>query len=273
MQDITTKQEVSSHSGLKNANIEKIRTKYNVERVYPTTKLAFALVLSISTFLLPIPGAGYYVTVLNILLAAFSRKFKSYVKLASRTLLPIALLMFLFQLFITKGTHPFFAIGPLEATSESLKSAITFSSNICGIASSIMLFFQLTQVHSITKAMENANLPRNFIFVVNSTMLFVPESQKLSKVIMEAQQSRGVEMNGSIIQRIKSFVPMISPLVLSTISNNEEKVLTLESRGYSFHAKRTILFPIKKTLRDRLLFWASIILLIGLILGRLIIWK
>ena len=104
-------------------------------------------------------------------------------------------------------------------------------------------------------------------------MLFVPESQKLSKVIMEAQQSRGVEMNGSIIQRIKSFVPMISPLVLSTISNNEEKVLTLESRGYSFHAKRTILFPIKKTLRDRLLFWASIILLIGLILGRLIIWK
>ncbi|MCX2456023.1 energy-coupling factor transporter transmembrane component T [Lacticaseibacillus nasuensis] len=272
MDDATFKHN-SEPSGMEySSTVKTIEDRYNAEKVYPTTKLMFAVVLSLATFLLPLVGAGYYITVINIILAGLAHKFRSYVSLGVKTLMPIALLMFLFQLFITSGVHVLFSVGPLAATQEGLTSAITFSSNICGIASSIMLFFQLTHVRSITKAMEHANLPKNFIFVVNSTLLFVPESSKLSKVIMEAQQSRGVEMSGSISQRIKSFIPMISPLVLSTISNNEEKVLTLESRGYSFHANRTVLFPIEKTNRDRILFYLCVCVLVTLIVGRIFVW-
>lgn len=250
-----------------------VSRRYGVEKIYPTTKLLFALVLCAATFLLPFKGAGYYIFLINIGLAVMSNKFKSYVALAGKTLVPIIMLMFIFQLFVVSGTHELFGFGPFRATQESLTSAILFSSNIAGIASSIMLFFQLTPTRSLIKAMENANIPKTAIFVINSTLLLVPEASKLSKTIMEAQQSRGVETEGSLLMRIKSFVPMISPLVLSTISNNEEKVLTLESRGFSCSNKRTVLFPLKKNKRDRLLNWTSVFIFVGLIIWRVLLWK
>lgn len=269
---VTEKNNVIKNRGKNNMESFIIR-KYGVEKVYPSTKLLFALVLCFATLLLPFQGAGYFVFLLNISLAAMSNKFKSYMALAFKTLVPITVLMLVFQLFIVQGNEILFAFGPLQATKEGLNSGISFSSNIAGIASSIMLFFELTSTRSIIKAMENANIPKNAIFVINSTLLLVPEASKLSKTIMEAQQSRGVETEGSLVMRMKSFVPMISPLVLSTISNNEEKVLTLESRGYSCASKRTILFPIEKTKRDKSLNGVLLVTLLVLIIGRVFLWK
>lgn len=251
----------------------KIAAKYQVEKIYPTTKFIFALVLCLATFLLPFKGMGFYIVIINLFVAASSKKLKPFASLAGKTLLPIVGLMFVFQLFVTRGESMLFTVGPLTATLEGLDSAIGFSSNIAGIASSIMLFFQLTETHSIIKAMENANLPKNAIFVINSTLLFVPESSKLSKTIMEAQQSRGVETQGSVWIRMKSFIPMISPLVLSTISNNEEKVLTLESRGYSCKNRRTLMFPIVKSRQDKILELLLMVTLVAMVVGRLLVWN
>lgn len=243
------------------------------EKLYPSTKFLLAVVLSLTTLLLPVPGTGYYILMINIILAIINRVGKEYLSTFIKVLLPIALLMFVFQLFIVRGQVELFSVGPLSATEEGLDSAIKFSSNIIGVASSIVFFFQTTKVSSIIKALENTNLPKNVIFVINSTMLLVPQASQLSNTIMEAQQSRGVEMDGSMWTRLKSFVPLLSPLVLSTISANEEKVLTLESRGYSSPNKKTVLFPIYKQNKDRIIeafLWTG---LIALIAGRVFIWR
>ena len=246
---------------------------YKEEKIYTSTKFLFTIIMCLTPFLIPINGIGYGIVIVNIAIAMFTGVFVKYMRQMLSVLLPIALLMFVFQLFIVRGEQLLFSLGPLTATQEGLDSAISFSSNIAGIASSIMLFFQLTGTKAIINALQNANLPKTAVFVISSTMLFLPESSNMSKVIREAQESRGVEMQGSIITRIKSFVPMLTPLALSTISSNEEKVLTLESRGFSSKVKPTRLFSTQKKKSDTLIEIFLWIVLIGLIIGRIFIWR
>ena len=53
--------------------------------------------------------------------------------------------------------------------------------------------------------------------------------------------------------RMKAFVPMIGPLVLSSIQQIEERVLTLESRAFSSGAKKTSIYELKKQKADYLI--------------------
>lgn len=255
-------------------NIERYILENNKdEAIYTSTKFLITIIMCLIPFLIPIKGIGYLIVIINIIVSIFTGVYKKYLKQMVSVLLPIALLMFVFQLFIVRGDTLLFNLGPLTATQEGLDSAITFSSNISGIASSIMLFFDLSGTKNILNALQNSNLPKTALFVISSTMLFIPESSNKAKTIREAQESRGVEMEGSLWTRLKSFVPMLAPLALSTISSNEEKVLTLEARGFSSTIKPTRLFSTQKKKSDKMLEMVLWLLLIGLIIGRLFIWN
>lgn len=45
--------------------------------------------------------------------------------------------------------------------------------------------------------------------------------------IMDAQRSRGLETEGNLITRAKSFLPLISPVVMSSLINTRERAIAL----------------------------------------------
>ena len=100
-------------------------------------------------------------------------------------------------------------------------------------------------------------------YVIMSTLQLIPEMKKEAGVISDAQKTRGVETEGNIFVRAKAFVPVLIPLVLSSIAKTEERAITLESRAFSSGAKKTRLYNIKKTKNDTI---AIIILVVFLIL-------
>ena len=68
--------------------------------------------------------------------------------------------------------------------------------------------------------------------------------------------------------RIKAFVPMLGPLVLSSIQQTEERVLALESRAFSAKGKKTSIYVLHKTGLDIVLEVLSVILLMGYVVWR-----
>lgn len=58
--------------------------------------------------------------------------------------------------------------------------------------------------------------------------------------IMDAQRSRGLETEGNLITRAKSFLPLISPVVMSSLINTRERAIALEIRGFEAGQKRPI---------------------------------
>lgn len=89
---------------------------------------------------------------------------------------------------------------------------------------------------------------------------------------MNAQKSRGVETEGNLFIRAKAFLPILIPLVLSSIAANEEKALTLEARGFSMPVQKTQLIDIPKAKRDQLLAISITVLTIVIVIWRIVTW-
>ena len=57
--------------------------------------------------------------------------------------------------------------------------------------------------------------------------------------ITDAQRSRGMETEGKLSVRMKAFLPLISPVVMSSLINTRERAIALEVRGFGRKQKKT----------------------------------
>ena len=71
--------------------------------------------------------------------------------------------------------------------------------------------------------------------------------------IMDAQRSRGLETDGNLITRAKSFLPLISPVVMSSLINTRERAIALEIRGFEAGQKKTYLRKENENFRPRVM--------------------
>ena len=98
------------------------------------------------------------------------------------------------------------------------------TSKIAAISSLLICYFQITEVKDINYALEKSGVPKKVTFLISSTLQLIPQMSALSRVILDAQKSRGIETEGNLIIRAKAFVPMLGPLVLSSIQQTECKL-------------------------------------------------
>lgn len=69
---------------------------------------------------------------------------------------------------------------------------------------------------------------------------FIPTlMDELDKIIL-AQKSRGSEISsGSLMTRIKAFIPLMIPLFISAFQRADELAIAMEVRGYDANVQRT----------------------------------
>ena len=78
--------------------------------------------------------------------------------------------------------------------------------------------------------------------------------QRKLNVIQEAQNARGVEKEGSLWHRFKVFIPLLGPVVLSSLTDAQERGMTLETRGFGIkNVKATNYVEVSYTKTDRML--------------------
>jgi energy-coupling factor transport system permease protein len=89
--------------------------------------------------------------------------------------------------------------------------------------------------------------------------------------IMDAQRSRGLETEGNLITRAKSFLPLISPVVMSSLINTRERAIALEIRGFEAGQKKTYLREGKMKTSDRVLCLVMAVVIAGAIVVRIVL--
>ena len=214
-----------------------------IGHLYPSTKglmVLLILVVSMST-------QNVYLQLLLfsivIILSIISGTLDKFLKIFIKSIFLIVVFIFIVQVFIIKNSDSETVWGFIGFSKIGLATSID-------ISSSIIWFFQVTSIKNLTIAMENARISKKITFVVSSTIQLIPQMTKLSKTINEAQRARGIETEGSLLIRARAFLPMLGPLVLTSIQQTEERVLTLESRGFSATSKKTTIIDLKKKTID-----------------------
>jgi energy-coupling factor transporter transmembrane protein EcfT len=221
-----------------------------IGHLYPSTKglmVLLILVVSMST-------QNVYLQLLLfsivIILSIISGTLDKFLKIFIKSIFLIVVFIFIVQVFIIKNSDSETVWGFIGFSKIGLATSIDLSSRIIAISSSIIWFFQVTSIKNLTIAMENARISKKITFVVSSTIQLIPQMTNLSKTINEAQRARGIETEGALLIRARAFLPMLGPLVLTSIQQTEERVLTLESRGFSATSKKTTIIDLKKKTID-----------------------
>ena len=75
-----------------------------------------------------------------------------------------------------------------------------------------------------------------------------------------------------MIVRAKAFFPTLVPLILGAVIGSEERVLTLEARGFSMQCEKTHMFNLEKSSLESTVKIASVVVTILVIAGRVALW-
>lgn len=110
------------------------------------------------------------------------------------------------------------------------------------IVVSTSLFFITTSPDELEQVMKTFRLPRDVVFAFVTAVRFVPVMMLDALQIMDAQKSRGLELEkGNLIRRVRNMVPVLIPLVVNSVVRSGELAEAMESRAYGATKKPTSL--------------------------------
>jgi energy-coupling factor transport system permease protein len=180
--------------------------------------------------------------------------------------LPIAVSVVLVSVFTRAGTTVLFTIGPFDATLEGVEFAAQTLVRLFAISTSIGLFILTTDPRAFVLDLERRGVSPRFAFVAVATIEAVPTLVERAATISESQRARGLDTEGSIRARLRGLLPIVGPVVLTSLTDVEERSLALESRAFSRPGRRHLLWsmpdrPIERVLRYVLV--GSLLALIG----------
>lgn len=255
-------------------NTNEISPKDNEKNIiaslYPLTKLTFIICFSVVTIVIQ----NFYSLVgcflLLNLLALLSSVYKKFIYTIFSKFLVFCIFVILIQGFFYRGSTVLFSILHFNFTMEGLLYALNLSLIIMNIGGSILLMFEITSIENLVLSIEKAGAPPKMSFVILSTLGMLPILKNRSDIIMSSQRARGVETQGSLFVRMRAFLPTLIPLILASISDTEEKALTLEARGFSLGVKKSYLHNLEKKKIDFILPKVFIIITVLLIAGRIV---
>ncbi|KAF1299382.1 cobalt transporter [Enterococcus sp. JM4C] len=238
-----------------------------IGRWHPSTKLMLVLTVIIISMFSTVPTVQYVLFGLALVLSLASGTFGNFLKTFLKSVFVIVIFIFLVQVFIVQNEDSQPLWWFIGYSQIGLDTSIGLASRIVAISSIIIWFFQVTSVKDIVSALEKARIPKKVTFVIAATIQLIPQMSKLSQTITDAQRARGIETEGSALVRMKAFVPMMGPLVLTSIQQTDERVLTLEARGSSAPMKKTTYYSLKKTAWDYVIVILCLVALVMYFVG------
>ncbi|MFP3854822.1 MAG: energy-coupling factor transporter transmembrane component T, partial [Anaerolineales bacterium] len=221
---------------------------------------------------LPMRWGPYAVILLLVIPLALWAKVSTHLLRSSLPIiLPFALSVFIIQgLFWQEG--PILAeLGPLSFKTEGVLFAISSTGRILCVITSFLLLSFTTRPDDLMIALSQRGLPPALTYVVLSTIQIVPRFRARAQTILDAQQSRGLSINGNPLQRARALVPLVVPLVLSSIVDVEERAIALEARAFTRSVPKTSYRSIEDSQIQQLIRWAIIVLAVSAPLSRILL--
>lgn len=138
-------------------------------------------------------------------------------------------------------------------------SSIGFTTRFFAIMSAFSFFFMTTSADDLGLALEQIHVPYSISFTFTTAVRLVPTMAIDAQTVVDAQRSRGLELDkGNFMKRIRNYIPILIPLIISAIRRSVELAEALESRAFGATEKRTAIVTLKMRLPDYLVIIATI---------------
>jgi energy-coupling factor transport system permease protein len=144
---------------------------------------------------------------------------------------------------------------------RNLATSALYASRFVAIVVSTSLFFITTSPDELEQVMKTFKLPRDVVFAFVTAVRFIPVMMLDTMQIMDAQKSRGLELEkGNVVRRLRNMVPILIPLVVNSVVRSGELAEAMESRAYGAVPTPTSLYEYRTSKADKAVALASVVL-------------
>lgn len=199
----------------------------------PASKLASVFLLAFASLAFPSPLLGALTVVALFAVAASCGYLKPFAKLMVGFGVPVAIMLMLIQGCYSPQNKTFiadlgFARLGLEGVMYALSTVVTLLIFLGGF----YLMNRTTYTGELVADLMERGLPPKAGYLVLASLNVVPQMKRRMATIQEAQMARGLDTGGDVISRLKATVPLLGPVVMSSLTDAEERSMTLETHGF-----------------------------------------
>ena len=175
----------------------------------------------------------------------------------------LAFLIFFFNFFFNYIYNEY----PNIPSASLIEYSVAMTLRFVVLVETFSVFFLTTSPDLLGLALEQSRVPYEFCFAFTTAVRFVPVLAEEAQTIMDAQKSRGLELErGNFLKRVRNYIPILIPLIVSAIRRSLELAEAMESRAWGATEKRTNLYVLKLRRTDYALALISILVLVLAIL-------
>lgn len=246
-----------------------------IHRTDPRIKIILMIILIVFIFISQNMYALLFSALSVLIILIVSRvPFKMYLK-NMKAILPVLIFTAAINLFYGEG-KVLFDWWKIEITTGGIYKAVFMALRIVLLIFISSVLTYTTTPNDLTDAIENLLSPLKFVglrqavhtlaMMMTIALRFIPTLIEEAEKIMNAQKARGADLeSGSIINRIKALIPILIPLLISSVRRAYELAEAMECRCYNGGEGKTRMKQMKLSLVDLFSFIASLIICGGII--------
>ena len=222
----------------------------------PITKLVLSVCFIILSFLAPGYWTPWFLLGLSFILVILNQLVKPFLQILIKFIIPLSFFLLIIHGFFSPLGHTVIAqIGSFSLKLEGIEFAFLMIGRISSAFGASLLLVFTTLPSLLMLALSQRGVPYALTYIIGATLQIIPQMRVRASAIISAQQARGLETNGSFFKRTKALLPLIIPLVLSSLVDVEERAIALEARAFRSDCIKTSLKDISDPLGEQIFRW------------------
>lgn len=226
-----------------------------IDRMDPMVKIYAVFCLGLSALVFPHYAMGYALVAVLFVVAAVAQLFSKFAKFMIAFAIPITvMLLFIQGLYSPKNVTVIADFGFAQLGLEGVEYALKIVGTLLVFLGAFYLMTTTTYTGKLVAALVHSGMNMKIGYLILASLNVVPQMQRRMSIIQEAQTARGVETQGGILSRIKAYLPLLGPVVMSSFTDAQERGMTLETRGFGLKGvKPTTYVAVERRTSDKVL--------------------
>ena len=115
--------------------------------------------------------------------------------------------------------------------SFDIRVAVVLSLRLFNLLTVSFVFFHSLSPEELGEALNKVGVPYGFVFILTTSMRYVPLIGQKFRNIVDAQLSRGIDLRPRF-RNLLNFPALLMPLLVQSLVLSEELAMAMESRGF-----------------------------------------
>lgn len=235
--------------------------------MHPFTSLTLWAVVVVTSFVLPLPWlaglAGLTCTALLAWPVSRSRW-----RVVAALVVPLAV-----SLWLVHGGVVSQWLGGLVGDADTRVRVAALWLRLLAIVAAAQIWLAAVPTSRFVRALFASHLPPGLCCLLAGPLLLTEQLRDQLRLIREAQIARGVPLDGSALDRLRSLPALIMPLLTSALQDMTTRSAALDARAFRAAPRRTTLWAPPDTPRQQALRWTLVgVMLAEICIGVWMVW-